>query len=83
MRLRLSAARRLQSVFFSHFLNHSQPHSHGALDVIPIPVPLPKFIPIPSQCHSRVINERHLSLNNESVQNQTLNCLSVKISTGQ
>ena len=54
------------------------------LSLIPIPVSLPKFIPIPSHSHSRLTNERHLSLNNQTminVQMQTFNRLSLKIST--
>jgi len=38
-------------------------HSCDASDLIPIPTPLPKFIPILSHSHSHLTNERHLSLN--------------------
>jgi len=34
---------------------------------IPIPVQFPKFIPIPSYSNSRLTNERHLSLNNQTM----------------
>ena len=47
--------------------SHSQSHSHHAYDLIPIPVPLPNFLPIPSHSHSRLTNEWHLSLNNETM----------------
>jgi len=60
---------------------HSQFHSHDASHLIPIPVPLPEFIPIPSHCHSRLTNERPLSLNNQTtinVKKQTFNCFSLK-----
>jgi len=35
--------------------------------LIPIPVPLPNFLPIPSHSHSRLTNERHLPLNNQTM----------------
>jgi len=41
--------------------------SHDAYDLIPIPVPLPNFLPIPSHSHSRLTNEQHLSLNNQTM----------------
>jgi len=44
-------------------------HSHDASDLIPILVPLTKFIPIPSRFHSRPTNERHLLLNNQTIIN--------------
>ena len=52
---------------FPSVRSHSQSHSHHAYDLIPIPVPLPNFLPIPSHSNSRLTNERHLSLNNQTM----------------
>ena len=57
------------SLPFPSVHSHSQSHSHEASDLIPIPVLLPKFIPISSHSHSHPTNERHSSLNNQTMIN--------------
>jgi len=42
-------------------------HFHDSPDLIPIPISLPKFIPIPCHSHSRLTDERHLSVNNQTL----------------
>jgi len=59
----------LEMCGISHSLKFPSVHSHDVSVLIPITVALPKFHPMSSRSHFRTTDERHSSLNNQTMIN--------------